>query len=42
MKADNSNYSLMTSAASSALELRNEADLQGLDSSKIIWECVSC
>jgi hypothetical protein len=42
MKADNSNYSLMTSAASSALELRNEADLQGLDSSKILWECVSC
>jgi hypothetical protein len=42
MKADNSNYSLMTSAASSALELRSEADLQGLDSSKIVWECVSC
>jgi Periplasmic binding protein len=42
MKADNSNYSLMTSAASSALELRNEAELQGLDSSKVVWECVSC
>ena len=42
MKTDNSNYSLMTSAASSALELRNEAALQGLDSSKIVWECVSC
>jgi Periplasmic binding protein len=42
MKTDNSNYSLMTSAASSALQLRDEADLQGLDSSKIVWECVSC
>jgi Periplasmic binding protein len=42
MKADNSNYSLMTSAASSALLLRNEAELQGLDSSKVVWECVSC
>jgi hypothetical protein len=42
MKNDNSNYSLMTSAANSALELRNEAQLQGLDSSKVVWECVSC
>ena len=42
MKSDNSNFSLMTSAANSALELRNEATLQGLDSSKIVWECVSC
>jgi hypothetical protein len=42
MKSDNSNYSLMTSAANAALELRNEAALQGLDSSKIAWECVSC
>jgi hypothetical protein len=42
MKADNANYSLMTSAANSALLLRNEAQLQGLDSSKIVWECVSC
>src|SRR5262249_42406807 len=42
MKTDNSNYSLMASAASSALELRNEAQLQGLDSSKVVWECVSC
>ncbi len=42
MKTDNSNYSLMTSDANSALLLRNEATLQGLDSSKIAWECVSC
>jgi hypothetical protein len=42
MKANGSNFSLMTSAASSALELRDEAQLQGLDSSKIAWECVSC
>jgi Periplasmic binding protein len=42
MKADNANFSLMTSAVSSALELRNEAALQGLNSSKIVWECVSC
>jgi Periplasmic binding protein len=42
MKSDNANFSLMTSAVSSALELRNEATLQGLTSSKIVWECVSC
>ena len=35
MKTDNSNFSLMTSAANSALELRDEAALQGLDSSKV-------
>ena len=42
MKTDNSNFSLMTSAATSGLEIRSEAQLQGLDSSKISWECVSC
>jgi len=42
MKADGANFSLMTSAVSSALELRNEAQLQGIDSSKVAWECVSC
>jgi hypothetical protein len=42
MKSDNSNYSLATVGANAALELRNEATLQGLDNSKIVWECVSC
>ena len=42
MKADGSNYSLLTLAANSALELRSEAQIQGLDSSKVLWECVSC
>jgi hypothetical protein len=42
MKNDGSNYSLMTSNGNSALLLRNEAQLQGLDASKVVWECVSC
>jgi hypothetical protein len=42
MKSDGANFSLMTSAASSALELRDEAQIQGIDSSKVAWECVSC
>ena len=42
MKTDGSNYSLMTSNGNSALLLRNEAQLQGLDASKVVWECVSC
>jgi hypothetical protein len=42
MKADNSNYSMMGLAVNNALELRSEADLQGIDSSKVVWECVSC
>jgi hypothetical protein len=42
MKQDNSNYSMNSLAANSALLIRNEAQLQGLDTSKILWECVSC
>ncbi|MDQ1433080.1 MAG: hypothetical protein QOF40_3682 [Actinomycetota bacterium] len=42
MKADGSNYSMVGLAANSALELRSEAQLQGLDSAKVLWECVSC
>lgn len=41
MKADGSNYSLMTSSANALLEMRDEATLQGLDSSKIVWDTVS-
>jgi hypothetical protein len=41
MKADNSNYSLMTSTPDQALALREEATLQGLDSSKVVWDTVS-
>jgi hypothetical protein len=42
MKSDGSNYAYISLAANSALELRQEAEIQGLDSSKIRWECVSC
>ena len=42
MKTDNSNYSLMTHAANIGLELRNEAQLQGINSSDVVWNCVSC
>jgi hypothetical protein len=42
MKTDGSNYSMVGLAANSALELRSEAQLQGLDSSKVLWECISC
>ena len=41
MKADNSNYSLMTSSANALLEMRDEATLQSLDSSKVVWDTVS-
>jgi len=42
MKTDGSNYSLMTHAANIGLELRNEAELQGIKSSDVVWNCVSC
>jgi hypothetical protein len=41
MKSDGSDYSLMTSTPSQALELRQEATLQGVDSSKVAWDTVS-
>jgi hypothetical protein len=41
MKTDGSNYSLVTAAANSSLELRSEAQLQGLDSTKVVWDNVS-
>lgn len=42
MKEDGSNYAMNVLAANSALLIRNEAELQGLDTSKILWECASC
>ncbi len=42
MKNDNSNWSLNVGAANQALLIRSEADIQGLDTSKILWECASC
>jgi hypothetical protein len=42
MKTDGSNYAYNGLAPPSALEIRQEAELQGLDSSKIRWDCVSC
>jgi hypothetical protein len=41
MKADGSNYTLMTSNPAASLNLRQEATLQGLDASKIVWDTVS-
>jgi Periplasmic binding protein len=41
MKNDDSNFSLTTMAISNAVELRSEAQLQGL-SSDIVWECTTC
>ncbi len=42
MKTDNSNWSLNVGAANQALLIRSEAEIQGLDTSKILWECASC
>jgi hypothetical protein len=41
MKNDNSNFSLTTMPLANAVELRSEAQLQGL-SSDIVWECTTC
>src|SRR5690348_17144502 len=43
MKADGSNYSYTTSAANSAILLRSEAQLQGIDASSVTWVCtIAC
>jgi hypothetical protein len=42
MKQDNSNWSLNVGAANQALLIRSEAEVQGLDTSKVLWECASC
>ena len=42
MKADGSNWSLNVGAANQGLLLRNEATLQGIDPSSVLWECASC
>lgn len=41
MKQDGSNFALSTSSADQVLAMRNEATLQGLDSSKIVWDAVA-
>ena len=41
MKTDGSNFSQSALAPSGTLELRDEANLQGLDNSKIVWDNVS-
>ncbi len=41
MKNENSNFSLTTMPIANAVELRSEAQLQGL-SSDIVWECTTC
>ena len=42
MKNDNSNFSLTTMPLDNAVELRSEAQLQGLTSPNIVWECTTC
>src|SRR5450432_564766 len=41
MKVDGSNFASMALTASSLLELRQEAQLQGIDASKVVWDSVS-
>jgi hypothetical protein len=43
MKQDGSNYSIIVMTANSAIQLRSEAQLQGITDPGIVWECViSC
>jgi len=42
MKNDNSNFSLTTMPLDNAIELRSEAQLQGLTDPNIVWECTTC
>jgi ABC-type branched-subunit amino acid transport system substrate-binding protein len=42
MKQDGSNFALNIASANQALLLRNEAQLQGIDASSVLWECASC
>jgi hypothetical protein len=42
MKEDGSNWNLNVASANQALLLRNEAQLQGIDPSSVLWECASC
>ncbi|MFN8025462.1 MAG: ABC transporter substrate-binding protein [Acidimicrobiia bacterium] len=42
MKQDGSNWTLNVASANQALLLRNEAQLQGIDSKSVVWECASC
>jgi Periplasmic binding protein len=42
MKQESSNWSLNVASVNQALLLRNEAELQGIDASKVLWECASC
>jgi hypothetical protein len=42
MKTDKSNWSLNIASANQALLFRNEATLQGIDPSSVLWECSSC
>jgi ABC-type branched-subunit amino acid transport system substrate-binding protein len=41
MKQDGSNYSYDTSAGSTVIQFRKEAELQGLTDPKIIWQCTT-
>jgi len=42
MKTDNSNFASSTLTVGGMVELRSEAQIQGLDASKISWVCSTC
>src|SRR4029079_19694642 len=42
MKDDGSNWSRNIASANQALLFRNEATLQGIDPTSVLWECSSC
>jgi hypothetical protein len=42
MKENKSNWTLNVGAANQALLIRNEATLQGIDPTSVLWECASC
>jgi ABC-type branched-subunit amino acid transport system substrate-binding protein len=42
MKQDGSNWSLNVGAVNQGLLLRNEAALQGINPTSVLWECASC
>ncbi len=42
MKSDGSDFALMSAASNLMKEMRDEATLQGIDSTKVVWDCSSC
>lgn len=42
MKSDDSNLAVVAGGTSLMLALRSEAQLQGIDLNKVVWDCYSC